>query len=299
MTGPRLSILIYHRVLAEPDPLRPWEICAQQFRQHLSWVSNIFNVLPLKEATHALKNQNLPRRTLCITFDDGYRDNLEVALPILKEFRMPATFFCTTAFTEGEMMWNDQVIEALRFWPSDAIDIPELKLFNLSLHTPFDRSKSAETILTKLKYVEKKQREQMAKQLLVRVKTSPQRQMMTAEEIRLLHQEGMEIGGHTHSHPILANLEKDEALEEIQLNKKILEDITGETITSFAYPNGKPGKDYLAEHCDMVAQAGYQLAVSTSAGVAKTQCDPFQLPRFTPWDKSRRRFLARLALNHK
>jgi len=298
INGPKLNVLIYHRVLAKPDPLRPWEIDAVGFEQHLRWISEVFNVIPLKDAVQALQKKQLPRRSLCITFDDGYLDNAEVALPLLKTYKMPATFFCTSAFIEGGMMWNDQVIEAIRHWPKNSISVPRLGITDLPLSSPSIRAVSAEKILNKLKYIEKNKRSNIAQQLLTKSQHEPAQQMMSAEQIHMLHKQQMEIGGHTHNHPILANLDKQSAVEEIQHNKRILEDIIGEKITSFAYPNGKPGKDFLPEHSEIISEAGYKIALSTSPGVSTSNMNQLQLPRFTPWDKTKEKFLLRLALNH-
>jgi peptidoglycan/xylan/chitin deacetylase (PgdA/CDA1 family) len=298
LSGSKLNTLIYHRVLPEPDPLRPWEIDAQSFNQHLEWISGVFNVLPLQEASEALHANKLPKRSLCITFDDGYLDNAEIALPLLKSHQMPATFFCTSAFIEGGMMWNDQVIEAIRHWPSESISISELALENLPLNTLGSRAKSAEAILNKLKYIEKTERANIAQKLFEESQADPGRQMMSAKEIRYLHNQGMEIGGHTHNHPILSNLNEDDARYEIEHNKRTLEAILDQKISSFAYPNGKPGKDFLSEHSQIVSNADYKIAVSTSPGVSNHSINTLQLPRFTPWDDTRDKFLLRLALNH-
>jgi peptidoglycan/xylan/chitin deacetylase (PgdA/CDA1 family) len=99
------------------------------------------------------------------------------------------------------------------------------------------------------------------------------------------------------SHPILARLEPDSASSEIRDSRSRLEAITGAPVTLFAYPNGKPGLDYLREHVGMVRELGFEAAVSTARGVAHSTSDPFQLPRFTPWDRTPGRFLLRLIQN--
>src|SRR5215471_2886283 len=80
----RLTVMIFHRVVPQWDPLRPWEPDAEQFRTKMCWVAEWFNVLPLNEAVARLEARTLPSRPLAITFDDGYTDNLTVAGPILK-----------------------------------------------------------------------------------------------------------------------------------------------------------------------------------------------------------------------
>src|SRR5688500_10667438 len=108
----KLSILIYHRVHAEVDPIFPAEVDAKQFGLQLNWIKSLFNVLPLDEAIEALEQNRLPARTAAITFDDGYADNTEVALPILKKHNLSATFFICTGYLDGGRMWNDTIIES-------------------------------------------------------------------------------------------------------------------------------------------------------------------------------------------
>ena len=118
-----------------------------------------------------------------------------------------------------------------------------------------------------------------------------------AEQVRQLHQAGMEIGGHTVNHPIIARLPAPAARQEIADGKAALEAMIGAPVRLFAYPNGKPGQDYQAEHVAMVKQLGFDAAVSTSWGAARAGSDLFQLPRFTPWDRDQLRFTLRMMKN--
>ena len=95
----------------------------------------------------------------------------------------------------------------------------------------------------------------------------------------------MEVGAHTETHPILCKLDDGAARSEIEQSKLRLEQITGASVRLFAYPNGKPEQDYSAEHVEMVKELGFEAALSTIQAVATKSSDPFQLPRFTPWDR--------------
>ena len=79
----KLTILIYHQVLENPDPMRPSEPDAEKFRWHMKLIRDYFNPLPLDVAVKQLLRGDLPANTVCVTFDDGYLNNLEVAQPIL------------------------------------------------------------------------------------------------------------------------------------------------------------------------------------------------------------------------
>src|SRR6185295_12429728 len=97
-TRGRLLILTYHRVRPEPDGLITDNAHAAGFRRQMQVLARAFAVLPLIEAVERMLAGTLPSRAVCITFDDGYADNAEVAAPILADFGLPATFFIATGF---------------------------------------------------------------------------------------------------------------------------------------------------------------------------------------------------------
>lgn len=294
---PKLTTLIYHQVLPEPDPLRPWEIDLTRFRQHLRWIADTYKVIPLKDAVQRLNSGTLEKGCACITFDDGYMNNATVAANVLKEFDFHATFFCTSAYLDGDMMWNDKVIESVRNWPEATLNLEALDIIALPVGSADEKLAATHTILNKLKYADFEERLKIANDLNQQCAAPAERLMMTAKEIQQLKEDGMTIGGHTHDHPILLKLDAEQARQQILQNKTILEEIISEPLDLFAYPNGKPGVDYNQDHIQMIKQAGYQAAMSTSPGASTSNLDPFQLPRFTPWDKTASRFLTRLALN--
>lgn len=294
----RLTILMYHRALATPDPILHDTIDAETFERHMSLLQSEFNVLPLGEACDRLARSSLPARAACITFDDGYADNEQIALPILKRFGLKATFFVSTGYSEGGMMFNDVVIEAVRNAPAGTHDLTRLGLDTCDLSDSISRRAAIDTLLTKIKYLQPDERQALVQQLASAMRsTLPERLMMRPAQIRRLHEEGMEIGGHTVNHPILAVLDDRQARDEIVEGKHRLEEITGAPVTLFAYPNGKPGRDYVPRDVELVKQAGFTAAVSTTHGAASGRSDMFQLPRFGPWHKNPRRLGLRLLMN--
>ena len=293
-----LSILIYHRVVPQPDPLLPDVVCASEFDWQMAVLSRWFTVMPLRDAAARLRSGTLPLRAACVTFDDGYADNVTVALPILRRRGLPATFFLATAFIDGGRMWNDSVIETVRRAQGDALDARCLGLGMLPVASIDLRRRAISSLLETTKYLPLEERLRRVEALGAGVSRDlPTDLMMTTEQVRTLHANGMDIGAHTVSHPILAKLDPEQAVSEIREGKKRLETIAGAPVTLFAYPNGKPGRDYCAEHVDMVKRLEFEAAVSTSWGVGRAASDPFQLPRFTPWDRTPGRFLLRLVQN--
>ncbi len=113
--GPRsrLTILIFHRVLDRQDFLQPGEPTADEFDSQIRWLTSWFKVLPLSEAVEALRAGDLPERRLAITFDDGYPDNHDVAVPILRRHGAVATFFVATGYLDGGIMFNGRLASSL------------------------------------------------------------------------------------------------------------------------------------------------------------------------------------------
>jgi peptidoglycan/xylan/chitin deacetylase (PgdA/CDA1 family) len=240
----------------------------------------------------------LPARAACITFDDGYADNEQIALPILKRLGLPATFFVSTGFSDGGIMFNDVVIEAVRRAPTGMHDLSSLGLGRHSLGDNASRRAVIDALIGQLMYRPVGERRALVVQLSAEMRsTFPADLMMRPAQIKRLHDEGMEIGGHTINHPILAMLDEHQARAEIVGGKRRLEEITGASVRLFAYPNGKPGRDYGRREVGLVRDAGFVAAVSTSGGVANRASDLFQLPRFGPWDRNPRRLGVRLLLN--
>jgi peptidoglycan/xylan/chitin deacetylase (PgdA/CDA1 family) len=294
----RLSILIYHRVLRQQDPLFPEEIDAWAFDHQMRMLKAGFNIIPLGDAVRAMRNGRMPPRAACITFDDGYADNEEVALPILKKHGIPATFFIATGFLDGGRMWNDTVIETVRQAHGATLDLSTIGLDAFDIGSIEQRRQTISTLLRKLKYLPLDERQGQIDQIcrLVPVEL-PANLMMKSGQVANLHNAGMEIGGHTVNHPILARLDSREVRNEIATGKETLENIIHAPVRLFAYPNGKPVQDYLPEHVEIVKSLGFEAAVSTAGGAARRCDDLYQLPRFTPWDKAQLRFTLRLAKN--
>lgn len=300
-TRGRLSILIFHRVLPDTDPLLPDEMHRERFRAICSWVRRWFNVLPLEEACRLLRQRALPARALAITFDDGYADNHDIAVPVLLEQGLPATFFVATGFLDGGRMWNDTLIESVRRTKHEELNLQDAGLEGITRLSVRDlpaRRAAVDCLIRACRYLPGAERDAAIRAVAAAAGAAlPTDLMMSSAQIRSMRAQGMALGGHTVSHPILTRLAAVEARQEIEDGKRRLEELVQERIALFAYPNGRPGEDFGPEHVAMVERAGFEAAVTTAWGVSSYATPNFQLPRFTPWDQSRWRFGLRLARN--
>lgn len=305
-SGGRLTVLIFHRVIAQPDPLMPDEMDATRFDTLLGWVKTWFQVLPLDEAARRLAAGDLPARAAALTFDDGYADNHDVALPLLRRHGLPCSFFIATGFLDGGRMWNDTLIESVRHSRLAQLDLrglvdaqgQDLGCQPLAADLG-DRRSLLQAMISRVKYLPAAARLACVEAVAVRAEVTPANDlMMTGAQVRALRAEGMQVGAHTVHHPILATLSEAEAADEIGRSRDALETLLGERVALFAYPNGKPGADYLPEiHPGLVRALGFDAAVSTCWGASRQGDDLFQIRRFTPWDRDRWRFGLRLARN--
>lgn len=266
----------------------------------MRWVRSWFNVMPLAPAIDALFAGRIPSRALAITFDDGYADNEEVAAPILHRLGLSATFFVSTGFLGGGCMWNDRVIEAIRVCAAPALDLRPFGLAQHVLDSPAARRRAIDATLVGIKHLPPAERAAVTEAIVAAAgaPASPPL-MMHPNQVRRLRELGMEVGAHTVTHPILTRLSPEAAFDEMSRGKRELEEILREPVRLFAYPNGVPVQDYAAEHTRMARECGFSAAVSTAWGAASARSDRFQLPRFTPWDRTRLRYGVRLLANYR
>ncbi|MFK7965002.1 MAG: polysaccharide deacetylase family protein [Burkholderiaceae bacterium] len=294
----RLTTFIFHRVLDEPDDLLTGEPDRQHFGALLDWISEQYQVLDPVQACERLVASSLPERAAVITFDDGYADNYQNALPLLSERRLKACFFVATGFTAGGAMFNDRVIGAIGGTSVSSAHFPWLVGEPLSLEGPVQKRQAVGRVLGAIKARPLDERDQCVEALVTSLGAdAKQALMMTEEQIRGLAKAGMTVGGHTRHHPILKAISPEDSVIEIEQGRQDLTDMLGDAPVLFAYPNGAPGRDFDTSHMQIVSKAGYQFAFSTHKGAATSMTDRFAIPRFTPWDRTRGAFSVRAVLN--
>ena len=288
-----LSILIYRRVIARPDPLFPDTLDAARFAQQLRLLRRWFHVLPLEQAVRRLKERSLPSRAACITFDGGYADHADVALPLLQRFGLPATFFVATGYLDGGYSWVDAVIELVRNAPGPRLNLARCGFGAYDIACPLRKRAVIDMLLAALGTLPPVERLERVHAMARR--TTPT--MLSSDQLIALHRAGMDIGGHTVNQHSLATLSNAEARAEIGNGRARLEEIVQAPVRLFAYPNGKPGEDFEKRHANMLRSAGFDAAVTTACGAARPGCDPYELPRFAPWDSGSGGFLLGMGSN--
>ena len=286
-------ILTFHRVPAETDELLPDEPPAAVFERQMTWLREYCTVLSLPEGCRRLREGSLPARAACVTFDDGYADNYDVAKPILDGLGIPGTFFIAAGAIESGIMWNDLVIEGVRR-AEHTLDLSAVDLGTHELEGVDSRRAAVRAVISQIKYLPQDNREAIARRVLESATAETPRLMMTRAKVRGLAEDGHVVGAHTVTHPILAETDDAAARREIESSRDWVADVTGVEPRVFAYPNGRRGQDFDDRHMKMVAAAGFEAAVSTDWGSAHGRSDMLALPRFTPWERERHPFWMRL-----
>lgn len=276
------TVLMYHKVmpddLVEDYPFPNLVISESNFKQHIRIAATRFQTMTVSEAA-ALDWNSQPRSKpiICVTFDDGYSDNHEIAAPILNSAGIAATFYAATRFIAGDALWFDIAGHALKQFGNAAVAstlreaIPEISEGIKYFDTPDD-------LAGFLKRIGHVHRMIATEAILARFGTPPPnityRPMSTAD-LRSLAHKGHEIGSHTVNHPILTQLSADEIEFELKQSALEIAHWTGEKPASICYPNG--------EHDEAIrlasSNAGYKNGVTTRIGFNDPNHDRFAIAR--------------------
>ncbi|NOI30726.1 polysaccharide deacetylase family protein [Vibrio coralliilyticus] len=223
-----MPIIMYHRFIRDDSEkgVHGTYLHVDMLEKHLKLLQLMgFETLTFKDMTDKglIHRLQANKRYVMLTVDDGYQDNYELMLPLLKKYGFKAVIYVVTG-------------EAFNRWDVESPDNPE--------------------------------------------KAVP---LMQEAQIKALHHSGcVEIGGHTSTHPFLSKLSYHEQYQEISENKKRLETLLGEPLTSFAYPYGDLNEDSK----EIVQELGYKFAVATNSGPLATHRDKFQIRRIAIFPKT-------------
>lgn len=280
----RNLILNYHGVLDhEPVRLNNRHVSRDQFEQDLSYLRKHYEIVPLK----AMYGQGSPaasgRPRVAVTFDDGYLNNLEFALPLLKKYEVPATFYIVTGALDNPkfILWADTLDILFHYFRPETFEVRgtafqlragggyfngDTSLWEFIKSMQEDRDDWINELTRQFPDFEKKLEHHRM-----------QWKMMSAAQVRTCHESGLiEIGSHTHQHYNLGRISESLVREELTTSRSILENLIQAEVTGIGYPDG----DYTDAVKNIAEQAGYleQTAVN------------FRLPSDSDDPRIRRRF---------
>tara|TARA_B100000686_G_C16749580_1_gene951625 strand:- start:659 stop:1606 length:948 start_codon:yes stop_codon:yes gene_type:complete len=274
------AILNYHKISPDNNSSKENDelsVSESKFRQQLIFLKKNYNLVSLNNLINFEKSNKF---NICITFDDGYKDNLTYALPILKEFNVPATIYFVTKFFENEfsIWWRE--LEDYIWQNSGNIKFEyEKKKYDISIKDNSEKIRCYGKLVQIIKRLDKIEQEKFLSALTkTDIRKEYKNEFLSKEDLKLLNSNPLiTIGAHTHNHLSLKNLKKNDCIKEIKKSKEILENLTGRKIDHFSYPYGTKG-DARKREFKIVEELGFKSAVTTSVGKISKK-NLFNLPR--------------------
>jgi peptidoglycan/xylan/chitin deacetylase (PgdA/CDA1 family) len=285
------TCLLYHQVTTEINEsifLSPYislTVPVNEFEQQIDYISKHYDCVTLPYAVERLAEGTLSNGTIIVTFDDGYRDNLVHALPVLERYGVPATIFVTTGFIDGTCVpwWYEQdtILRKL-----DAAEVCwKGRSFFWKLGTPaqtFSAISELNTLFKEMSLDEQKAFMDKLRNLCPSTFTSESTFLSWDELIELGRHPLITIGAHTKNHPVLSRLTAEGVWDELAGGKEILENRLGRSVDHFAYPFGGHSQVCRREF-EAAREVGFRSAFTTRCGHlhATHRNYLYSLPRIT------------------
>jgi peptidoglycan/xylan/chitin deacetylase (PgdA/CDA1 family) len=293
----RVIILTYHGVLPAESGIEAYEsrnvVDSETFAWQMRYLARHYRCVSLEEAVRLLASDRpLPRYMVVVTFDDGFRNNLRYAFPILRRCGVPATFFLTTGHIGqgARLLWTERVGRLLaRAATPQTLTLPGgTPPLTLSFRTAAERERARALLMKSLKAMSRTERDRAIQHLEESLRQEEGAEdaaphadryaFLTWGEVVALAQGGAGLGSHTVTHPILTSLDDPDRLDEVVESKRAIERHLGMPCTLFSYPNGME-QDFDERDKANLRKAGFVAAVSQIAGVNDKETDRFALRR--------------------
>jgi peptidoglycan/xylan/chitin deacetylase (PgdA/CDA1 family) len=292
--SPWLTVLTYHRVsdLDESGGLDDGVVdCTpDQLARQIAFVRRWFDIVTTDDLrAFAAKRASLPRNPLLVSFDDGYRDNHDVALPILVKEKVQATFFVATDYIERRRIyWWDRVSLVIRRSRKERLELSYPRPEQLSLDGPAAKRLAVRRVQRIIKDENRldlpRFLEDVERAADVWLPAEDERRLadaliMSWGQLAALRRAGMDVQSHTHTHRVLQTLAPEELDRELLLSRGLLERTIGGTVRALSYPVGKSVRGSPAI-VRAIRAAGYELGFSNATGVNRIRSfDPFDARR--------------------
>jgi len=281
-------ILMFHRFSAGPKQNC---VSSTELEKQIIYLKERFNILPLSQLRQCIvQGKQTPNNSIVLTVDDGYRDFYEVAYPVLKKHGVPATLYVTSGFVNEELwLWPDQITWLLNSVSeiNKTIELGEKNAKNIEI-TAINNSNRQQIwsqVISYLLSVDDKTKrewivyfaEQLGKPL---PKRAPSEYAACSwQQLTEMQQNGIEIGGHTHTHPSLGQVDDEQLQTELNTCMQFLDEKLGKQERDFCFPNGQPN-DYNEAVKKATQESGFKSSVTAFYDVLGTQ-DLFEMRRHT------------------
>ncbi len=285
-------ILLYHRIVDEHSKYlnkgASVHHTVQDFKREISYFKRNFKILNMDEVVNQIKlGAGFKRPSIAITFDDGYLDNYTLAHPVLRKHGVPATIYLTTGLigTSGGI-WTEQIGIAFLETRKDCFSFPTLfRNETIPIKTEEEKKQANTKVSEALKLRPDEERKELIQELFKKLEVGEksghigERMMLNWEEVREMARDGITMGSHSHTHPILSQMPSEKAKDEILNSKKVLEKNVDMKVKHFSFPNGRE-EDFSEELRDYCREIGFESVCSVVYGpYDASKKDPFALMR--------------------
>ena len=300
LRGPARAVILRYHSVGEPGRVAEYldpglSLTPERFEEQVRFLAKNFDMLGLDALSERLGGTGAFRPAVVITFDDGYRDNHDVAAPILEAAGATATFYVTTSpLRTGRGLWISELWRLAPRLPPGPSGLPE------ELPQEIPSSAEGRRLLRRrltrwfagLTEAEREaQLDHLAKLAGVPRGEGLSESFLTPRMLVALREAGMTVAAHTRSHPHLDHLDPRRHEEEIAGSRKDLEQILEGPVRHFAYPNPSGGGRFGDEARASVAKAGFLTSVTSRPGPLSPEVDRLRLPRLGVYAGAQERLL--------
>lgn len=250
-----MIIICYHGVSNEKKhPIINFNgkhINSKIFDKQIKYISTKCIPISMKQVYFNLKNK-LPfkKRSVCVTFDDGFKNNFKVATKILEKYNVPAIFYlCPGSIDKKEMFWVDKIEASIAFSKEKKIDFFFKKKYSFNISNIKKKKEAIKKFKIICKRLSDKDKDMIIKKIIYSTKVKPSQNLhndykvLSWNEIRkIVKNKLFDVGGHSMNHSIFTNMNIDEADRDIKKTKKIIFRNTSVSVKHFSYPEGKSNK---------------------------------------------------------
>jgi peptidoglycan/xylan/chitin deacetylase (PgdA/CDA1 family) len=276
---PWITALTYHRA-GRPEDVGPWDdgvvdVTPEVFDRQLAFLGEWCTVIGFDDLVAFSKGKALPRNPVLLTFDDGYLDNYEVVLPLLRKHGMKAMFFIATSYIEERrLFWWDRINYVMKSTSKDVIELDYPTPLRLDVSASA-RKRSINTVLRTVKdhfgLDLERYLEHLSERAGVVLSRDEERRLadsllMTWDHVRRLHAAGMDVQSHTSTHRVLQTLSDADLDRELGASREVLEGILRAKVDAISYPVGKPLR-FNPHIRNAVRRSGYSFGFSNRTGV--------------------------------
>ena len=289
--GYQTRFLCFHRVVDNSNYYYSFlrilgRLNVEEFEKRIKYLMRFYKVVSLDEYYNKIQKCEKIKRTLVLTFDDGYKCFYKNVFPLLKKYRIPASIFLTTKFIDNneDMFWYDKLIFLIATTKEKYFYCPEILNKQYKLLNYKDKKELYFGLNSFLKGLDDDVKNEMVKKLfqilkVEEIELKEKEQMLTWAQIQEMYNSGLvTYGAHTVSHPILTRIPLKAVENELRSSKERIELELNCKIKSFVYPNGSKN-DFDLEIKELVKKTGYAIAFTTINNF-NTKHDFYEMPRY-------------------